>query len=86
MTFLGSTFQLQLAQLASCKTDFLFTLSGALSYKQVSAANRVWLSGSEVLNRVSVIFLQIVVLIHETLLVKNHESQSRTVVSQFKKQ
>ena len=50
----------------SCKTDFLCTLGGALSYKQVSATNRVWLSGSEVLNRVSVIFLQIVVLSHES--------------------
>ena len=52
--------------------------------KQVGAANRVWLSGSQVLKRVSVFLLQIVVLSQGTLLVKNHESQSRTIKSQQK--
>ena len=50
--------------------------------KQVGANNRVWLSGSQVLKRVSVILLQIVVPSHRTLL----ESQSRTIKSPFKKQ
>ena len=53
--------------------------------KQVGATNRVWLSGSQVLKRVSVILLQIVVLSHGTLLEKNRESQSITIKSQFKK-